>query len=74
MAALMETTDGQRHMVSPIGGSEHTLCGIAIDSYLSENEPNWESVPLTGSKVTCELCSEVVLACRGVSVRNGPVA
>ena len=66
---LRQTADGQRHMVSPIGGGEHTLCGIAAEAHVTENAPRWAPSRLTGRMVTCEMCADVIRACRLVRVR-----
>lgn len=66
MTELRQTADGMCHVVSPIGGGEHTLCGIAYDAHETENEPDWAEVPLTGRMVTCCECAAVVVACRRV--------
>ena len=65
---LFQTADGRRHLICPIGGAEHTLCGIAFEAWETENEPGWQGVPLTGKTVTCGLCAQVIQACRKVRV------
>ena len=65
---LFQTADDRRHMICPIGGGEHTLCGIAKDAWEIENEPGWKGVPLTGKTVTCGLCARVIVECRKVRI------
>lgn len=62
------TADGAVHVVSPIGGSEHTLCGIAVDAAASENMPSLEWVHPKGEIVTCRECASVIRLCRRVKV------
>lgn len=69
MTDFIETADGLRHLLSPIGGGEHTLCGASYDAHETVNEPGWAPVPLTGNTVTCPECAAVVLACRGMRVK-----
>ena len=66
MAELRQTADGMRHVVSPVGGSEHALCGIAFDAHELADGPQWAAVPLTGRTVTCGDCAAVVEVCRSV--------
>jgi hypothetical protein len=58
---------GLIHVISPIGGSEHPLCGIAQDSADSEHSDllRWVS-PRKRGPVSCTECSKVVLHCRGI--------
>lgn len=53
---------GRVHLVSPIGGSEHTLCGNAND------EPGTEHQPTKARTITCLECATVINYCRGVRV------
>lgn len=50
------------HIVSPIGGSEHTVCGIANDAWITENDSDlkWQS---PDSFVDCPLCLRVMDLC-----------
>lgn len=71
---LTGTPDGVVHAVSPIGGSEHTLCGIAADAAVSEAD---ESLRWTHPKhqyVTCSECLRVVKFCRGLKIAKSPVS
>jgi hypothetical protein len=66
---LTGTSDGAVHAVSPIGGGEHTLCGIAADA--ADSEAN-EALRWTHPKheyVTCKECSLVVMSCRRLKVQ-----
>lgn len=67
---LRQTADGFVHGVNPIGSAEYTLCGIACDAHISENDPSLESVPLTGNHVTCETCILVIEASRKLRIRK----
>lgn len=60
----VETSAGV-HLVSPIGGSEHTLCGDAFDN---EFEPGIGWKKRSPRALTCPKCVEVVLYVRGVRV------
>lgn len=58
--------EGFVHLVSPIAGSEHTLCGDAFDLASDVGGYEWKSS--RKKAVTCEKCAAVILACRGVRV------
>jgi hypothetical protein len=61
--------DGLVHVISPIGGGEHTLCGVAFDAADSEGDESlrWSNSAARGP-VSCEGCAAVVMHCRGMRV------
>jgi hypothetical protein len=61
--------DGLVHVISPIGGGEHTLCGVACDAADSEGDESlrWSDSAARGP-VSCEECTAVVMCCRGMRV------
>ena len=64
------TPDGRVHVWSPIGGAEHTLCGIAFDACGSEKDDALQLTDTTARTVTCDQCAEVVAACRGLRIKT----
>lgn len=64
MREYVETADGV-HLVSPIGGSEHTLCGDAFDNKFDE-QLGWKK--RSARALTCAKCVAIVLHCRNVRV------
>lgn len=68
---LSKLGDGLIHVISPIGGAEHTLCGIAQDAADSEDSEllRWGS-PRKRGPVSYTECSKVVLHCRGIRVAS----
>jgi hypothetical protein len=62
------TSDGFVHAVSPIGGSEHTICGIAADAAASEGDEALRWVHPKTQYVTCAECYRVVKFCWGIKV------
>lgn len=67
MRAFVEM-GGAVHLMSPIGGAEHTLCGVAFDANASENADELGHQPTQRRTVTCLECAMVVDTCRGVRV------
>lgn len=68
MTAVVQTPDGDVHAMSPIGGGEHTLCGIAIDAADSERDERLRLSATRRRAVSCAMCADVVLACRQLRV------
>ena len=62
--------ENRTHLVSPIGGSEHTLCGVAFDAGGSEDEPSLTWKVTTNTTVTCPWCVLVIRECKGVKTRD----
>jgi hypothetical protein len=58
------------HLVSPLGGGEHTLCGVAFDACDSEGMPSLSWKPASSTVVTCPDCGRVIQECRWVEVRK----
>lgn len=65
---FVHTISAGIHIVSPIGGGEHTLCGIAGDAYESEGDEALRWRVARTHTVTCRECISVVEACRGVRI------
>lgn len=61
--------EGKIHLINPASGGEHTLCGDAFDAHQSENAPEREFKPTKHRTITCWMCGQAVLACRGVKVK-----
>lgn len=71
MPGTVKTANGLVHLMSPIGGGKHTLCGIAYDAAGSHSEEGWRMLPgVAPSTVSCRGCAAVILACRGVRVQS----
>jgi hypothetical protein len=51
-----------RHIISPVGGYEHSFCGMAFDAYASgDAETDDEFVDARpGVRVTCPDCCEAI--------------
>lgn len=62
---------GTVHLVSPLGGREHTLCGVAFDAADSERDESLRWIPLLEKPVDCGQCVEVIRACWGVRTSEG---
>lgn len=60
------------HLMSPVGGGEFTLCGIAFDAADSEQDKRLRFRGAKREIVTCDLCANVVEVCRDVKVRRRP--
>lgn len=67
---LTTFADGLTHVISPIGGAEHTLCGIAFDAADSEGDESLRWTGMSRGPVTCLECGSVVLHCRGLRVKD----
>ncbi len=68
--ALVENEDGV-HLLNPAMGGEFTLCGDAFDAHSSENAPGRKFNHATGTRrITCPKCVEIILACRGVKIKE----
>lgn len=61
---------GETHALSPIGGGEHTLCGVAFDAADSEADEALRFSEASRRKVTCDNCGSIILWCRGLSVQG----
>lgn len=59
---------GYIHLVSSIGGAEHTLCGVANDAFASEDQPELEWKKTDKRVVDCEDCGIQIIGCRGIRV------
>jgi hypothetical protein len=55
--------EGRVHLVSPLGGSQHTICGVACDTADSEGDESLRWVKTARSKFSCEQCAAVIDAC-----------
>lgn len=69
--SLLKLGDGLVHVMSPIGGGEHTLCGIAMDAADSEADEGMRWLGHAQGPVSCIECAAVVLHCRGLRVAHG---
>ncbi len=61
---------GDVHLVSPVGGGSHTLCGVAHDAVDSERDEALRWHPTGLMVVGCRTCINVISACRGVLIRQ----
>lgn len=59
--------DGLVHAVSPIGGGEHTLCGVAFDAADSEGDESLRWLGPSRRAVDCPMCCAVIRECRNMS-------
>ena len=66
MSSGLVRFEGCTHMVSPIGGSEHTLCGVAFDAADSEGDESLRWQASGQEHVDCPDCLIVIQACRDV--------
>lgn len=56
--------EGQTHVISPLGGGEHTLCGVASDAYCTEDDPHLIWQESVNKKVTCKDCVAIITVCK----------
>jgi hypothetical protein len=65
-SALIEVVEfeGETHMIDPLGGAEHTLCGVAFDAADSEGDEALRWKLATERLVSCADCSRVIRACQ----------
>lgn len=68
------TYEGQRDFVEDNGGVhlmhlEHTLCGLAFDAFGSGDAVS-ELRPSKKKTISCQICADVVVLCRGVRVAD----
>lgn len=67
MSAKFVEAEGFTHLVSPIQG-EYTVCGDAFD--LGSDEPGYEWSETKKRIIDCPKCSQLILGCRGVRVKQ----
>lgn len=60
---------GHTHLMSAIGGSEHTICGIAFDAADSVGDESLRFQETASDLVTCPTCTIQIQNCR--SSRTG---
>ncbi len=70
MSTFAQSNDGEVHLISPIGGGEHTLCGNAFDIDSEPDGVDFAWVECEPRPLTCPLCAMVVKACRGVAIAD----
>lgn len=65
--------DGRVHLVSPLGGGSHTLCGVAHDAVDTTGDESlrWHATGLV--VVDCPDCILVIKACGGQLTREPAV-
>ena len=52
------------HAISPIGGSEHSLCGLAFDAFESGDLEYKPIFAKSGDKITCAMCRAIIDYCK----------
>lgn len=66
MTELVEA-EGKVHVVNPVSGGEHTLCGDAFD--LASDVDGYTWTPARTKTVTCPNCAQVVREVRKLRTR-----
>ena len=66
----VKTPDGLVHGVSPLAGSEYTLCGFAFDAADSEADESLRWSQVRRGAISCHGCATLVMECRGVRVQK----
>ncbi|AFU88285.1 hypothetical protein CcrColossus_gp415 [Caulobacter phage CcrColossus] len=71
MAELVEA-EGLVHVVNPVSGGEHTLCGDAFD--LASDVDGYEWTPSKSKTITCPNCAQIIREVRNLRtyVRKEP--
>jgi hypothetical protein len=65
---FVSTENGDVHLVTQVGDSERTICGITEDAAYLESDESVRWIPTPSRTVSCDVCRGIIIDCRGVRV------